>query len=149
MIIRMASMDDAKKIARNNVILALESENMEIEYEKTLKGVAAVIEDGGKGFYLVAEEGGSVIGQLMVTYGWSDWRGEDIWWLQSVYVNREWRRKGMMKKLIGEVKKMAGERGVHSLRLYVHHDNENAIKAYEKTGMEKLPYFIFSSKLQD
>jgi len=52
-----------------------------------------------------------------------------------------------MKKLLGEIKKMASENGVCELRLYVHHDNKNAIMAYEKTGMARLPYYIFSLKL--
>jgi len=95
--IRKASLDDAEKIAKNNVMLALESENMEIEYETTLEGIKTLIKNDEKGFYIVAEDGGSIIGQLMVTYEWSDWRGEDIWWLQSIYVNKEWRRKGVMR----------------------------------------------------
>jgi len=149
MAVRKASMGDVGEIARNNVILAIESENTEIEYEKTLKGVAAVIEDEKKGFYLVAEEGGGIVGQLMVTYEWSDWRGADIWWLQSVYVRKEWRRKGVMKALVDEVKRMALKKGVCSLHLYVHHHNENAIRAYEKIGMKKHPYHIFSEDLQE
>lgn len=149
MLIRKASLDDAEKIAKNNVMLALESENMEIEYETTLKGVKTLIKNGGKGFYIVAEYGGIIIGQLMVTYEWSDWRGADIWWLQSIYVNKEWRRKGVMKGLIEEVKRMAGERGVCELRLYVYRNNENAIRAYEKIGMKKLPYYIFSEDLSN
>lgn len=147
--IRKASLDDAEKIAKNNVMLALESENMEIEYETTLEGIKTLIKNDEKGFYIVAEDGGSIIGQLMVTYEWSDWRGEDIWWLQSIYVNKEWRRKGVMNGLIEEVKIMAEENGIHELRLYVHKDNENAIKAYEKIGMRKLPYYIFSKDLSN
>ena len=149
MLIRKASLEDAEDIAKNNVKLALESENTSICYEKTLKGVRTVIEDRGKGFYLVAEEDDSIIGQLMVTYEWSDWRGAEIWWLQSIYVSEKWRRKGVMKKLLEEVKKMALENGVCELRLYVHHDNKNAIMAYEKTGMVRLPYYIFSENLSN
>lgn len=148
MIIRMASMDDAEKIARNNVLLALESENMRIEYETALEGVKTLIKNGEKGFYIVAEDKG-IIGQLMVTYEWSDWRGADIWWLQSIYVHKGWRKKGVMKKLVDKIKKMAEKNGVCELRLYVHEDNGNAIKAYEKIGMKKLPYYIFSGNLSN
>jgi len=76
MLIRKAISKDAEKIARNNVLLAKESENTDIEYEKTLEGVKSLINDEMKGFYLVAEENGEVIGQVMVTYEWSDWRAK-------------------------------------------------------------------------
>ena len=76
MLIRKAISKDAEKIARNNVLLAKESENTDIEYEKTLEGVKSLINDEMKGFYLVAEENGEIIGQVMVTYEWSDWRAK-------------------------------------------------------------------------
>jgi len=149
MIIRKASLEDAEKIAKNNIMLALESESTEIEYETTLEGVKILIKNGERGFYMLAEDGGSIVGQLMVTYEWSDWRGADMWWLQSIYVDKKWRRKGVMKKLVEEIKKMAVEKNVHELRLYVHKNNENAMKAYEKIGMKKLPYYIFSEDLSN
>ncbi len=148
MLIRKAYPEDAEVIAKNNIKLALESENAKICYEKTLKGVKTVIENEEKGFYIVAEEGG-IVGQLMVTYEWSDWRSKDIWWLQSIYVRNDRRRRGVMKMLIDEIKKMAIENGVCELRLYVHEDNRDAIKAYEKIGMKKLPYHIFSEDLSN
>jgi len=146
MLLRMACMEDAEKIARNNIMLAMESENLRINYEDTLKGVRQIIKHREKGFYLVAEENNEIIGQVMVTYEWSDWRGMDIWWLQSIYVNKEWRRKGIMKMLMEKIKKMAGN-NVFALRLYVHESNENAIEAYKKVGMKKMPYFIFSMEI--
>jgi len=145
--IRFASLDDIKKLAENNVQLALESEGINIEYENTFKGVKEVIGDKSKGFYLVAEENEEIIGQLMVTYEWSDWRAKQIWWLQSIYVRKEWRRKGVMKALIEKVKNMAMKEGVAALRLYVHKENRNAIKAYEKVGMRKASYLIYETKL--
>ena len=146
MLLRMACMEDAEKIARNNIMLAMESENLRINYEDTLKGVRQIIKHREKGFYLVAEENNEIIGQVMVTYEWSDWRGMDIWWLQSIYVNKEWRREGIMKMLMEKIKKMAGN-NVFALRLYVHESNENAIEAYKKVGMKKMPYFIFSMEI--
>ncbi|MEA2055191.1 MAG: GNAT family N-acetyltransferase [Candidatus Thermoplasmatota archaeon] len=100
-----------------------------------------------KGFYLVAEHNNAIVGQVMVTYEWSDWRGIDMWWLQSVYVEKEWRRKGIMKKLLEELKRMAYNNNVFALRLYVYNDNHNAIHAYEKVGMKWLPYQIFLLEL--
>ncbi len=144
--IRIALPEDAEKIAANNVLLAEESEGKKIEYGITLKGVKEVLNDRNKGFYIVAEENHELIGQAMITYEWSDWRAKPIWWLQSLYVKKEWRRKGVMKAIMKEVIKMAkGE--VAILRLYVHENNKNAIKAYEKTGMRRAPYLIYEMEL--
>jgi len=146
--IRIATMNDAETIARNNVMLAEESEGMKINFEETLEGVKKVIEDGQRGFYMVAEEGGEIAGQLMITYEWSDWRAKQIWWLQSIYVKKKWRRKGVMKMLIKEITKMAEENGVALLRLYVHEKNENAITAYEKVGMKRAPYLVYEMGME-
>lgn len=143
MLIRFARIDDAEKIARNNVALAIESEGTEIDYETTFEGVKEVIKDEGKGFYIVADENGEIIGQLMVTYEWSDWKAEMIWWLQSIYVKPEWRRKGVMRAMLKKVLEIGGKRGVKRFRLYVHEKNEGAKKAYERVGMKKAPYTIY------
>ncbi|KAA0005243.1 MAG: GNAT family N-acetyltransferase, partial [Thermoplasmata archaeon] len=93
MIVRDAEIDDAEWIAKNNVLLARESENANVEYETTLKGVKEVLKDKNKGFYLVAEKNNKIIGQLLVTYEWSEWRDKQIWWLQSIYVIPSERRR--------------------------------------------------------
>ena len=83
----------------------------------------------------------------MITYEWSDWRAKQIWWLQSIYVRKEWRRKGVMKAMISEIKKMALSKNVIALRLYVHKENIKAKNAYEKIGMQKAPYDIYEMRL--
>ncbi len=139
--IRVALPEDAEKIAANNVLLARKSEGKSIQYETTLRGVEEVIDDENKGFYIVAEENGEIIGQTMVTYEWSDWRGKQIWWLQSIYVRKEYRKKGVMKAIINEIIKMAKEKNVFMLRLYVYKKNKIAMKAYEKNWDAKSAIF--------
>ncbi|MCD6447909.1 MAG: GNAT family N-acetyltransferase [Thermoplasmata archaeon] len=143
MLIRFARIDDAEKIAKNNVALAIESEGAKIDYEITFEGVKEVIKDENKGFYIVAEENGEIIGQLMVTYEWSDWKAEMIWWLQSIYVKPEWRRKGVMKAMLKKVLEIGRKKEVRRFRLYVHEKNDRAKTAYEKVGMKKTPYIIY------
>jgi len=112
-----------------------------------LEGVKKLIRDRQKGFYLLAEEDGTITGQVMITYEWSDWRGRQIWWLQSIYVKKEYRRKGIMKMLLEKTIKMAQQEGVALLRLYVHKDNKNAMEAYKKIGMKETPYIIYEMKM--
>jgi len=143
MIIRTAVIKDAEQIAKNNVLLAKESEELEISFDTSLAGVKEILTHSNKGFYLVVKENDTIIGELMITFEWSDWRNTNIWWIQSVFVKESHRGLGVFKKLVKEVKKMAVENNVENLRLYAHTDNKNAIGVYEHIGMVKKPYTIF------
>jgi GNAT superfamily N-acetyltransferase len=143
MIIRLAQREDAAAITAQNIALAKESENILLSREVTLAGVNAVLSDTTKGFYLVAEEYNSIVGQLMVTVEWSDWRNKPLWWVQSVFVQEEWRDKHVFRSLLDEVRLRAQQQGVAFLRLYVHQDNESARQVYKKTGWQQDPYMMY------
>lgn len=145
--IRNASLEDADTIARYNVLLAKESENEELEYRTVLKGVRTLLTDERKGFYLVALEKNVIIGQVMVTFEWSDWRNRNIWWLQSVYVDKAWRKRGVFQRLFEELWLRAAKEGVGLLRLYVHGANRKALEVYRRIGMEKAPYSVYQMPL--
>jgi ribosomal protein S18 acetylase RimI-like enzyme len=144
MLVRLATDEDATAIAYHNIALAQESEGYTLTPKISLKGVMMLVQQAEKGFYLVAEDGGVVVGQLLVTFEWSDWRAQDIWWLQSIYVKPSWRRQGVMQQLIATVFAMAQKQDICELRLYVHRDNRVAIEAYKHIHMQKLPYHLFS-----
>ena len=61
----------------------------------------------GDTYDFVAELNGEVIGQLMLTYEWSDWRNGMVWWFQSVYVMAEWRGRGVFTALFRHVESEA------------------------------------------
>jgi GNAT superfamily N-acetyltransferase len=144
--VRSAKTSDAKVLAYNNILLAAESEDMRLDHGKVLKGVKSILSDKQKGFYIVAEEKGKVLGQLMITFEWSDWRNCMVWWLQSVYVEPGSRKKGVFKALLKEVKKRARKAKVLDLRLYVHTSNKKAMAAYKVTGFSQKPYFVYGMK---
>jgi ribosomal protein S18 acetylase RimI-like enzyme len=109
-----------------------------------MAGVSAALDDPSKALYFIAEVDGLPAGQLMITYEWSDWRNGVFWWIQSVYVVPEWRRRGVYRKLYAEVQRLARERsGVCGLRLYVERHNELAQGAYERLGMRRAAYEMF------
>jgi GNAT superfamily N-acetyltransferase len=106
--------------------------------------VRALLEDPAKGLYFVAEEAGQVVGQVMITFEWSDWRNGMFWWLQSVYVREEFRGQGVFRALFEHVRQLAGQQaGVCGLRLYVERENERAKAAYERQGMTNAGYEVF------
>jgi len=147
MLIRNATLNDAEIIAENNLLLAQESENIRIKHEMVIEGVKTIITDEQKGFYLVVENRNEIIGQMMITFEWSDWRNKNIWWLQSVYVRKGWRRKGIFTQLLKTIKQRALEHNVDVLRLYVHKNNKNAKKTYQQLKMIKEPYDIYQMEL--
>jgi len=148
MLIRDATLKDARTIARNNVLLAKESECVVLSPRTALAGVRAVLSDDKKGFYILAESDGAIVGQLMVTFEWSDWRNRPIWWVQSVYVVPDWRKKGVFTKLFEEVKGRARRKKVGSLKLYVHTSNKRATRVYVRRGMRQEHYRIHGMKLK-
>jgi ribosomal protein S18 acetylase RimI-like enzyme len=140
-IIRAGAIDDARVIAAFNAAMARETEALELDPDRLLAGVRAVFDDPAKGFYLVAEQDSEVIGQLMITYEWSDWRNGVFWWVQSVYVATAARGRGAYRQLYSELLRRAQEQGdVCGVRLYVEHNNDAAKRAYAKLGMSATVY---------
>jgi len=141
--IRDARPSDAAVIAEFNVKMAMETENRPLDPGLINPGVAAVLADATKGRYWVAELDGEVIGQLMVTYEWSDWRNGAFWWIQSVYVRSDSRRNGVFSLLHRHVESIArATPDVCGLRLYVERDNQRAQKTYLALGMSAPGYQV-------
>lgn len=140
-IIRPATEEDAPAIAEFNRAMALETENLELDRERVLRGVRALLADSAKGFYIVAETAGRVVGQTMVTYEWSDWRNGTFWWIQSVYVAPEHRGSGIFRLLYQHLRELGeADSEVCGLRLYVEHENERAQRIYAGLGMSPTHY---------
>ena len=140
-IIRPASVSDAVIIAEFNAFMAKETENLELDRELLRRGTEALLADSSKGIYYLAETGDKVIGQLMVTYEWSDWRNATFWWIQSVYVLPEYRKNGVFRKLYQYIESLARTRGdVCGLRLYVDTSNKRAQQTYETIGLKRSHY---------
>ncbi len=124
--------------------MAQETEGLALDADVVRPGVAAVLADDALGFYLVAEVDGQAAGQLMVTYEWSDWRNGLFWWIQSVYVRLEFRRRGVYSALHRQVAQAAQEAGgVRGIRLYVEQDNTIAQQVYESLEMHRTRYQLY------
>lgn len=141
--IRTAVPGDLTVIADFNIKLAWESEHLKLDPKIVTPGVAKVLQDKTKGIYFVTEIEEMIVGQLMITYEWSDWRNGDIWWIQSVYVKEEFRGQGVFKALFEHTEKLARQSdGVCALRLYMEKNNERARRAYLKMGMTETAYEV-------
>jgi GNAT superfamily N-acetyltransferase len=123
-----------------NAALALETEGMVLPAERLEPGVRGVFEHPERGFYRIAEGRSGILGALLVTYEWSDWRNANFWWLQSVYVRPEARRSGVFTLLYRSVEAMARAAGACGLRLYVDAHNRPAQQTYRRLGMSEGHY---------
>ena len=72
--VRRAVSDDLEAVVAFNLAMALESEGKSLEPDRLRQGVKAVLDGGQRGFYLLAEINRRVVGQLLITDEWSDWR---------------------------------------------------------------------------
>ncbi|MFQ6043190.1 MAG: GNAT family N-acetyltransferase [Candidatus Poribacteria bacterium] len=141
--IRRATLDDLAVIVDCNIRLARETENIQLDHATVTCGVSEALIDENKALYFIAETEALVIGTLMVTYEWSDWRNGQIWWLQSLYVLPEWRRRSVFRALYQHVYNLAKTNNVKGLRLYVERNNTIAQAAYEQMGMIHSDYLMF------
>jgi ribosomal protein S18 acetylase RimI-like enzyme len=146
--IQKASPDHAADIARFNIAMALETENRVLKHDEIEPGVNALFSRPELGFYIVALHDQKVVGSLMITKEWSDWRNGLFWWIQSVYVLPEYRRKGVYRAMYNRIKELAQQEGeVCGFRLYVENENLPAQKTYSSLGMKETYYKLFEEEV--
>lgn len=142
--IRRATIEDKNIIVEYNYSLAYETEDKKLDLDILEKGVVAILKDENKGVYHLCEIDGKIVGQIMYTYEWSDWRNGTFIWVQSVYVNRDHRGKGVFKTLYNHVKSMCDEdESICGIRLYVERQNHIAQETYSRLGMEECNYYMY------
>ena len=147
--VRIATAADGDAFVRFNRAMALETENKSLSEATVTSGVRSVFDDPARGFYVVAECGEAIVAALMVTFEWSDWRNGNFWWIQSVYVIPEFRRRGIYRRLYEFVRDRARkDGGVCDFRLYVEKENVGAQRVYESLGMSKCDYLMYEEPLQ-
>ena len=148
LLIRLARPEDVSRIRDFNQAMARETEGKLLEDCVISQGVQRIFEEPIHGFYVVAENLRHIIGSLMITREWSDWRNGQFWWIQIVYVVREFRRRGVYREMYQFVRERASSsKEVCGFRLYVEKDNEVAQKTYCSLGMMETPYLIYEEEL--
>ena len=144
MIVREAIEKDIPHLLDFQLKMALETENITLEISSLTLGVNRLFKDPTKGRYYVAEENGDVAACLMTTYEWSDWRNGTVLWIQSVYVAKDHRSKGVFKKMYEFIQQIVNEDpDLKGIRLYVDKKNHGAQEVYNKLGMNGEHYSVF------
>jgi ribosomal protein S18 acetylase RimI-like enzyme len=142
--VRRANASDLDLLVAFNQAMAQETEGKMLDPAILRAGINSVLSESRRGFYLVAEAAASVVGCLMITYEWSDWRNGDWWWIQSVYVDPNYRRAGVFRTMYAEIERVArAAPGVVGLRLYVERENIRAQETYAVLGMHAAHYSMW------
>jgi GNAT superfamily N-acetyltransferase len=148
--VRIAEPKDIETIAELNLAMSWETEGKRLDPATLTQGIRAVFENPVHGFYVVAECDGRVVGCLLITFEWSDWRNGLFWWIQSLYVRPAWRRSGVFRRLHDFIKAEALRRPeLCGLRLYVEQSNDVAQRAYRQMGMECSTYQLYEEMLKN
>jgi len=147
-IIRPARSTDVDSIVAFSTAMALETEGRHLDEDRLRQGTLSLLASTERGFFLVAEhsQGGEaqLVGQLMITFEWSDWRNGVFWWVQSVYVDPNWRRQGIYRAMHEAiVAKAKADSRVCGIRLYVERDNRRAQTVYQRVGLAPSPYTVY------
>ena len=145
--IREGSISDTPTIAKFQQQMALETESKILKESTIRQGGESVLNCPNKGFYIIAETDSQVIGSLLVTFEWSDWRNGWFFWIQSVFVDAKYRRQGVYRVMHSEVIRRTKESGnCCGIRLYVEKDNRNAQKVYKTLGMHETDYYLYEEE---
>lgn len=141
--VRRATPADLELLVSGNLTMARETEGLDLDPDTLRAGVRALLEERAPGTYWVAELDGRVVGQLAITYEWSDWRNRIVWWIQSVHVEHAVRRQGVFRMLYQAVRAEAIAAGAAGLRLYVDTRNSRAQAVYRSLGMDGDHYHVY------
>ncbi len=142
--VRLGTPGDVDALVASQQAMARETEGKTLDPAQLSKGVTAVFNSPDKGFYLVAQTSDEIVGTILITYEWSDWRNATFWWVQSVYVDPSWRRRGVYRAMHEYVRETASARkDVCGLRLYVDRDNHVAQQTYADLGMVNSHYDMY------
>mgnify|MGYP001221451066 CR=1 FL=1 len=148
--VRLARPEDVATIASFSAAMALETEGRRLNLDRLYDGTIALLESPDRGFFMVAEleqaDDRQLLGQLMITYEWSDWRNGAFWWIQSVYVDPAWRRRNVFRRMHETV--MANAKtspNICGVRLYVEESNGAAQAVYRKVGLTPSSYTVFET----
>ena len=145
-----AQKSDIPEIINFNINMAMETEKKKLDEQTVTKGVHKVFSSPSLGYYIIVKNSSGILGCLMITYEWSDWRNGLFWWIQSVYVKKEYRRKGVFRKMYNFIHgKAISDKKCTGIRLYVENNNAIAQNVYTNLGMVETYYKLFEKDFNE
>jgi ribosomal protein S18 acetylase RimI-like enzyme len=134
---RRATLQDEPQLLRMMKVLA-EQEPGKIVFDasavsKTLRQFLQLPSFGAAWLF---SENETVAGYIVLTMGFSfEFRGHDSF-IDELYVEPEFRRRGHGRKAVQFIEQQARELGANALHLEVDHGNDPALELYRRAGYE-------------
>ena len=145
--VRRAELNVLDKLVEFTAAEAREAEGDTKNMKTLADGIKAALEDGSIAMYWVlVNKDNQQLGSASALKEWSDWNAGYYWWIQSMYIKPEYRGKGYMDLLLDAIRSEMKEQNGLELRLYVHEDNQAAIRAYKKSNFTFSKYRIMIQK---
>jgi GNAT superfamily N-acetyltransferase len=126
--------------------LAVETENKKLDRELIYQSVLELVNTPNFGFYQLSFSGETICGMNLVTYEYNIKLSKKVIWLQTVYVDKQFRSKGVFKGLLGklcEITRNTDENFYNRLKLYMEKDNQTAHQVYLKSGFRVTEDILF------
>lgn len=141
--IRSAAEADIDTLVAFTIQEAAEAEGVTLSVEQATAGVGGAFASPARATYWVAVDAdGAIVASTSIVKEWSNFRGGDYWWIQSVFVAPAHRGRGLVDRLIEHLAAESKAAGALDLRLYVHRNNPRAAHVYERLGFVEAPYSI-------
>lgn len=145
--VRRATIEDLSVLVEFTAQEAVEAEGSAQGLERLEEGVKTALLDPSVAMYwIMVDETGEPVGSISSVKEWSDWNAGYYWWIQSLFIAPEHRGRGLIDRLVRTVQEEMERQGGLELRLYVHQQNKQAIRAYEKLGFEQSQYEIMTRR---
>jgi ribosomal protein S18 acetylase RimI-like enzyme len=113
----------------------------DIEFVPDLKkqkaGLEAIINNPEMGEILVLKGDSKILGMVSLLYSISTALGGKVAILEDMIIHKDFRQKGLGKKLMGEAIRYSKERNCLRLTLLTDFNNDAAIKFYKQFGFKK------------
>lgn len=146
--LRPATAADAETLVMFTLNEARDAEQRTLSRSDVERGVGAAFATPPKARYWVVESAGTVVASVSVVTEWSNFRGGDYWWIQSLYIVPGHRGAGMVDMMLLSLARLAREAGALDLRLYARDANARAVRAYQRVGFRPAPYHILTMTLE-
>ncbi len=148
--VRYAVTTDVELLVSSAVEMMKEREYVEWSPDTARSGILKIMANRERGFYVVAEFKGKVIGSLEVSPHWLDVFDGCIWWLQMAYVQPEFRRLGAHTALRNFVFEAAVQNpDVKVIRSLVNPDNALMQRINETHGWSRLNYYTYTKEIRN
>ncbi|MRX71123.1 GNAT family N-acetyltransferase [Bacillus lacus] len=93
-------------------------------------------------YFLCLMDGETLLGWVMIDKAFDFLTGDEIGWVNDLYVKKAYRGRGYSKLLMEEALKEFENNGYQDVGLNVYVHNETAMKLYEKIGFRDVNKFM-------